>query len=151
MSEQKLTYKPIEQSDLPQLAQLYMNTFNGPPWGEDWTLQTSEKRLFQMFRVEDFRGLCVYRGPILCGMILGCMEQYYNEIVFNLREFCVGKELQGCGLGTEIFSYFTDELKKEGVGKILLYTLRTPWTMSFYEKQGMKEEKDLVLMKKILL
>ena len=42
-----------------------------------------------MINTEDSYGLCAYQGGVLCGAMLGCMEQFYNGIMFNVKEFWV--------------------------------------------------------------
>lgn len=143
-----ITYKTMELTDIPQLARLYVETFNAPPWNDGWTEETAGRRLHQMIHVEDFYGLCAYEDGVLCGMILGCMEQYYDRMNFSIREFCVSNQKRGQGLGTKIFRYFEEQLKEKGVDTVLLYTLRAPSTMGFYEKQEMEEAEELVLMRK---
>ena len=143
-----LTYKTMELSDVPQLVGMYVETFNAPPWNDGWTEETAGRRLHQMINVEDFFGLCTYQDGILCEMILGCMEQYYDRMIFSVREFCVSNQMRGQGLGTEIFRYFERKLKEAGVDEILLYTLRSASTIEFYCKQGMEEAGELVLMRK---
>lgn len=49
----------------------------------------AEKRLSQMINVEDFYGISAYKQGELCGMILGSKEQFYDGVMFNIKEFCV--------------------------------------------------------------
>ena len=38
-----------------------------------------------MINTEDSFGLCAYQEGNMCGAILGCMEQFYHKIMFNIK------------------------------------------------------------------
>ena len=106
----KLLYKEVEKSDLDEMAMLYVETFNSEPWNDKWTIDTAKKRLHQMINTEDFLGLSAYKDGLLCGVILGNMEQFYDGIMFNIKEFWVKNGMRGSGIGTEIFEEFEHRL-----------------------------------------
>ncbi len=143
-----LEYREINLSMLPQLSRLFAETFNAAPWKENWSQETAAKRLHQIITTEDFFGLGVYENGELCGMIMGCKEQYDERMIFQAREFCIRNTMQGCGLGTEIYRHLEEELKKQGIHRIFLYTIQDKMTEKFYEKQGFKRSPDLMLMEK---
>ena len=143
-----MKYKKIELLDIPELAELYIETFNSEPWNDKWTKETAEKRLHQMINVEGFYGLCAYKDDKLCGMILGCEEQFYNGKTFNIREFCVSNKLRGNGLGTKIFNKFEEELRKKQIKEIYLVTVRGDMTEHFYHKQKVSNREQYVVMGK---
>lgn len=66
-----------------------------------WTAATAGKRLEQMLRRESAYGLLAYDEAGLCGLVVGDEEQFYDEVQFQIREFCVGQQPPaGQGLGT---------------------------------------------------
>lgn len=144
----KLCYKEIEMEDLSELACLYVETFNSEPWNDEWTIDTATKRLKQMLNTEDSYGLCVYQGEILCGAVLGCMEQFYDGIMFNLKEFWVKNGMRGCGIGTKIFAEMEKRLKEKQIKNIILFTSKGDFTEYFYHKQDMKTNPEMVFMSK---
>ena len=103
-----------------------------------------------MINTEDSYGLCAYQGGVLCGAILGCMEQFYNGIMFNVKEFWVKNGMRGRGIGTQIFSEFEKTLKERQVGAIILFTSKGDFTEHFYHKQNMKSNPQMVFMEKKL-
>ena len=103
-----------------------------------------------MINTEDSYGLCAYQGGVLCGAILGCMEQFYNGIMFNVKEFWVKNGMRGRGIGTQIFSEFEKTLKERQVGAIILFTSKGDFTEHFYHKQNMKLNSQMVFMEKKL-
>ena len=145
-----LEYKNITLGDVKDLAEMYVETFNSEPWNDRWTIDTASKRLHQMINVEDFCGILARKNGILCGMILGSKEQYFDGTMFNIKEFCVKNEMRGKGLGTEIYKEFEIRMKEEGVSEIILFTSKGDYTEHFYHKQGLETYNDLTLMGKQL-
>ena len=143
-------YEEITIDRLYELASLYVDTFNSEPWNEKWTINTATKRLCQMINTEDSFGLCAYQDGGICGAILGCIEQFYNGTIFNIREFWVKNNLRGQGIGTQIFLECEKRLKDKQVGTIILFTSKGDFTEHFYHKQNMKSNPQMIFMEKKL-
>ncbi len=141
-------YKEITLDHLEELASLYVETFNSEPWNDEWTISTAKKRLQQMINTEDSYGLCAYEDGDLCVAILGCMEQFYNGIMFNVKEFWIKNGRRGQGLGTQIFAEFEKRLKEKQVEQMILFTSRGDFTEHFYHKQNMKTNPEMIFMEK---
>ncbi len=144
----ELIYKEMTIEDLDEIIEMYIETFNAPPWNDKWTYETVHLRLSQMINVQDFYGLCVYHQEKLSGIALGSMEQYYDGVRFNFKEFCVRNHLRGYGLGTKLLNELETRLTSMGVYEIMFYTLRHESAQGFYEKRGYSEIKELVIMNK---
>lgn len=143
-------YEEITIDHLDKLTELYVETSNSEPWNDEWTVCTAKKRLHQMINTEDAFGLCAYQEGDMCGVILGCMEQFYNGIMFNVKEFWVKNGMRGRGVGTQIFSEFEKRLKEKQVGQIILFTSKGDFTEHFYHKQNMKSNPQMIFMGKEL-
>ncbi len=145
-----LEYNIITLDDINNLAKMYVETFNSEPWNDSWTIDTASKRLHQMINVEDFCGISAKMNGILCGMILGSKEQFYDGVMLNIKEFCVKNGMRGHGLGSEIFKEFENRMKEEGVKEIILFTSKGDYTEHFYHKLGLESYSGLTLMGKQL-
>ena len=145
-----MQYDEITISDIDELAKLYVETFNSPPWNDEWSIETASRRLHQMINCEDFYGIKAYQEEILCGMILGSQEQFYNGIMFNIKEFCVKNEMRNKGLGTNILIEFEKRLRDKEISEIVLFTSRDDGTEGFYHKRGLKSYNSMVMMGKQL-
>ena len=145
-----LEYKEIKLENLSEITEIYMETFNAEPWNDNWTIETASKRLHQIITTEDFYGICAYNNGEICGLILGNMEQFYDGIMFNIKEFVVRNNMRGHGLGSKIFKEFETRLKNLGISEIILLTIRGKYTEHFYHNQGVKTCNDLIFMKKQL-
>lgn len=145
-----LAYRKITLENINEMADLFVESFNASPWNEKWTKETASKRLHQMINVEDFYGLCAYEENEICGMILGRMEQYYDGMVFQIKEFCIKNTKRGRGFGSVIFQEFKKRLKEKGIIEIYLMTKRGEFTEDFYRKQDVAVYTDMIIMGKRL-
>ncbi|MDS1002102.1 GNAT family N-acetyltransferase [Clostridium sporogenes] len=145
-----MNFKKISILDIKEVVDIYMNTFNSPPWNDKWTIETASKRLYQMINCESSYGLVAYEDELICGIILGNEEQYYDAIVFNIKEFCVRNDIRNKGLGTKIFEEFENRLKGKGMTKITLVTTKDYRTEGFYKKRGLESNNEMVVMEKEL-
>lgn len=143
-----MEYREIKISDTKAMAELFVKSFNTEPWNDNWTIETASKRLGQMINTEDSYGILAYKEDMLCGMVLGCEEQYYNGIMFNLKEFCVSNDMRNSGLGTIIITEFENRLKDRGIKEIVLLTSRGAGTEGFYNRRGFKSYEGMVMMGK---
>jgi aminoglycoside 6'-N-acetyltransferase I len=146
----KMRFEEITLSDINEISKMYADTFNSPPWNDEWSIETASKRLKQMINCEDFYGIIAYEDDVLCGMILGSEEQFYDGIMFNIKEFCVKNELRNKGIGTKILTEFEKRLKDKGVTEIILFTSRDDGTEGFYLRRGLKAYNGMVMMGKEL-
>lgn len=95
-------------------------------------------------------GLIAYEDDLICGMILGCEEQFYNGTMFNIKEFCVRNDLRNKGVGTKILEEFEKCLRDKGIREIILFTSRDDGTELFYRKRGLQSYNGMVMMDKEL-
>lgn len=143
-----IIFKEISRLQLEEMADLYMETFNATPWMDKWTKETALKRMEEMFALPDFYGICAYLDGGLCGMIFGNSELYFDGVNFNIKEFCVKRNMQRGGLGTRIFVEFEERLKGMGIKEIILLTSKGQATEGFYLKQNVVTYDGMVVMGK---
>lgn len=43
-----MIYKDLLKEHIPELAILYVDTFNSPPWDDEWSIESASNRLLQM-------------------------------------------------------------------------------------------------------
>lgn len=145
-----MKFKEIELSDLDTLVEMFIETFNAKPWNDKWTISSASKRLTQMINCPDSYGLLAYIDNTPAGLILGAEEQYYNGLMFNIKEFCVSNQLRGKGLGTIIYEEFEKRLREKGVREIILLTSQGPQTEGFYQKRGFEHNKSMIMMSRLI-
>lgn len=90
-----MKFSELTQDRLPEVTGLFIEAFNAPPWNDNWTKETAEKRLKQQFSSPDDYGLiCEIDGQIAC-MVIGKEEQYCDDRHFMIQEFCTRVDLHG--------------------------------------------------------
>ncbi len=144
----ELIYEEITEDHLDEMARLYVETFNAAPWNDEWTFETARKRLHMMVHTEVSFGLCAYKEGQICGAVLGAMEQFYDGLMFEVKEYWVKNEMRGQGIGAKLFTEMERRLRERGVKNIVLITAKGDATEHFYHKQGMGSDPDMVFMTK---
>ena len=145
-----LTFDEIRPEQLDDLAQLYADTFNAPPWNDHWTIATAKGRLQLMLQNPASCTLAAHQNGAPAGFVLGVREQYYDGLVVEIKEFCVRNDLRGQGIGSALYGQYQSRLQKAGILRVILTTLRGPQTQPFYQKQGFQEAHQLCIMSKTL-
>lgn len=141
-----MDYREIVLEDIQELAKIYAETFNSDPWYDKWTQKTAEKRLYQMANNGGFFGILSYDESGITGMIMGESEQYFDGVIFNVKEFCVKNELRGKGIGTELLTEFERRLKGMGIRETVLMTNLED--EEFYKKRGFHRSRGIIYMGK---
>jgi aminoglycoside 6'-N-acetyltransferase I len=148
--EMDVVYKKISEDMLDEIIELFVETFNSQPWNDNWTVQTSSKRLCPIIFTEGFFGLSAYQDNKICGFTMGFFEQYCDEKEFIIKEFAIRNMGRGRGLGSQLLMEFEKRLREMGVKKIILLTLKGNLTEHFYEKNGFKTNTKMAFMNKTI-
>ncbi len=135
----------VAYTDLPELAESYMRTFNGEPWFDRWTREIALQRLRQLYKTEGFHGLAIWGDDSPLGAVLGREEYYYGGNCFQIVELWVEPKAQHMGWGGKLL----DELKEmlcENVRKIYLITMADDNILKFYGKNHFIVQKGMCLL-----
>lgn len=143
-----MNFREISITDLTVLSDLYIKTFNAPPWNDEWTEKTATTRLAQMINCAGFYGIILMYKLEPCGFVLGNKEEYYNATHFQIKEMCIVPSEQRCGCGTLLMQEMEQRLQLQGVQELYLFTGRINEIVSFYSKNGFEEWTGMVLMGK---
>jgi aminoglycoside 6'-N-acetyltransferase I len=121
---------------------LYVKTFNAPPWNEDWSPADALQRLGDFLASPRSAGVCVtdLDGEVI-GFALGHRERYSDGDHFLLQELCVRQDLQRQGHGTELLQGLGEVLP--GVSRWYLLTAHASEAASFYQKNGFRPAKQV--------
>ena len=146
-----MIFEIMRFTHLPELAKLYVQTYNAPPWFDGWTAETVEQKLSQMLKCEGSYGIVSKdtHGTIT-GMIVGEKEIYYNCIQFFIKDFCVAYDLRGTGIGSELLKELERQLVSMDIREMYLFTSRTDDTEGFYQKRGFTTWDGMVMMGKTI-
>ena len=146
-----MTFETMQYKHLQELAQLYVQTYNAPPWNDEWNEETAYQKLSQMMHCEGFLGIVsIDSHGTITGMIIGEKEIYFNCIQFFIKDFCVAYKLRGTGIGSELMKELERQLISMGIRRMYLFTSRTDDTEGFYQKRGFTSWDDMVMMGKTI-
>ena len=140
----------LTEKHLKECANIYIYTFNEPPWNDSWTDVTAYKRLEEIYKTPGFIGMLVMENDQVVAAVLGNLETWFEGYMYNLKEMFVKKTIKGKGTGSFLFSGLEEELKNHEVTSISLFTSRGDLTEKFYLKNGCLTEEDMIMMCKKL-
>ncbi|MCR5762186.1 MAG: GNAT family N-acetyltransferase, partial [Treponema sp.] len=113
----------LDQSHLPEAAELYRESFAGEPWNDDW----SDRNQLTEY-IKEVSGHCnaLNYGLLIDGKLaaisLGGIRHWWEGANYNIDEFCVSKKLQGQGIGSRFMAMIEEDIKKRGIAGIFLQT-----------------------------
>jgi GNAT superfamily N-acetyltransferase len=146
-----MTYEVINDVYIPKLAEIYVKTYNAPPWNDEWTISTATKKLDEMINCRNSFGLvCFDDESNIIGIIIGSSETYYNCKQFFIKDFLILPDFQGRGIGSRLMNELEGRLKDMGINKTYLITSRTNKTEKYYHKRGYTSWDGIVVMGKYL-
>jgi len=137
-----VTIRNIDKRDLESCAALYAQVFSSAPWSEPWTAQAALDRLNHFYESNGFAGVLAESDGVL-GFALGNAEPFHTEVLFYLREMCVGPAHQGRGLGGRLYQALERELSLKSVKRVYLATERAIPAARFYIKNGFEHMEEM--------
>ncbi len=138
--------KKIVPEMLGELTELFVETFNAPPWNDMWSNESARLRLRDIIRMPNFCGAAEYRDGKLAALIMGHGEMSYDGIHFQILEFCVANDMKGQGIGGQLLKDFMGYLERKGVTSVYLLTMRGRASEDFYAAHGFDTVEDMCVM-----
>jgi aminoglycoside 6'-N-acetyltransferase I len=130
----------LDDSYLPEMAELFKNSFSGEPWNDNWSdsvqLMEYVKEISGGYNALNY-GL--FRDGKLAAMSLGMIRHWWEGTNYNIEELCVSPDLQGQGIGTHFMRLIEDAISGKGLCGIFLQTDNDKPSYRFYQKNGFKE------------
>ncbi len=130
----------LNDSYLPQMAELYREAFAGEPWNDDWsdTKQLNEymKDISKAYNALNY-GLLI--DGKLVGMSVGKINHWWEGTNYNIEELCVSPTYQSQGLGSRFLALIEERVREKGLSGIFLQTDNDKPSYHFYHKNGFKD------------
>ena len=130
----------LNDSYLPQMAELYKEAFSGEPWNDDWSdtnqLYEYMKDISKAYNALNY-GLMI-DGKLVC-MSVGKINHWWEGTNYNIEELCVSPSYQGQGIGSEFLNLIEQCVREKGLAGIFLQTDNDKPSYHFYHKNGFKD------------
>ena len=130
----------LDESYLPQMAELMKEAFGGKPWNDDWSdaMQLSEymKDISMPYRPLNY-GLML--DGKLVGISVGKVNHWWEGTSYVIEELCISPACQGQGLGSKFLGLIEQNIQEKGVSGIFLQTENNKPAYRFYHKNGFKD------------
>jgi len=142
--------KPILESHLYEISNIYIQIFNNNPWNEKWTKDIAYKRLKMFYDSDQFIGTYIETNNQIIGFLFGHKEYYSDSQIFLIDEIGVIKEYNNQKIGTKLIDNLISNLKIINISQMYAITTRDNSTNLFYEKNNFQIDNDTVLVKRII-
>lgn len=130
----------LDESYLPQMAELYREAFAGKPWYDDWsdTQQLNEymKDISKAYNALNY-GLLI--DGKLAGMSVGKINHWWEGTNYNIEELCISPSDQRQGIGSRFLELIEQCVREKGLAGIFLQTDNDKPAYHFYHKNGFQD------------
>jgi aminoglycoside 6'-N-acetyltransferase I len=139
-------HSPLDEDDIVECSQLYVDTFKHAPWNEEWQIEDAFDRLSNFLSPLYSIGFKIVKDNEIVGFLIGEIEQWNGTKNFYLKEMCVSNSMQRSGLGKKLITVLQNELKNRGISRIYLITQRETIPEWFYSALDFTANQSLVIM-----
>ena len=130
----------LDDSYLPQMAELYREAFSGEPWNDDWS---DEVQLIEYMKDISKAYNALNYGLLLDGKLVGIsvgkINHWWEGTNYNIEELCVSPSYQGRGIGSTFIGMIEQRIYEKGLAGIFLQTDNDKPSYRFYHKNGFKD------------
>jgi aminoglycoside 6'-N-acetyltransferase I len=142
----------LGEKDIEAAVVLFVDAFTNPPWNYDWmNMENAGRYIRDLYRTPGFLGFTHYDGDRLISVCLGCINDYFQNTQYEIKELAVAYEAQRKGVGSRVLGMLEEYLgMHRGVEFV---TLQTAWlspAYDFYRRNNyLMMEENSFLIKKI--
>ena len=136
-------------ADLDGAAELYLKTFNAPPWNEAWGLDAARERLAGILNSPNGLGVLACRDGAPIAFALGYFEAWVSGSHFQLKEMCTAPEHRRQGIGSYVLEFLLRALKERGVVQVFCETRSGVPAEEFYRHAGFRTLNVVALGKRL--
>lgn len=98
--------RPIDESDVEEISQVFVACFSAPPWNEAWTAVVAHACISPKLQAQSSRGYVAIINNSVVGAAFGQIEGGLNRNKFQLQEFFVLPSAQRQGIGKNYFQHY---------------------------------------------
>ncbi len=141
---------PLLEKHITQCVDLHISAFNPEPWGDEWTVETATKYLYEFFTHKRFVGFVVIDNNVVTGALLAREKTYFCGDEFYIEELFVAPDSQRKGYGKALMKAVEKYVEGKGFDAITLLTDKNTHAMDFYSKNKYKPADNMRLLYKLI-
>jgi len=127
----------LDESYLPQMAELFKDAFGREPWNDNWS---DKAQLMEYIKEISGSYNSLHFGLLVNGQLkafsIGMIRHWWEGTNYNIEELCVSPDMQGQGVGTRFMGMISDEVRRRGLAGIFLQTDSDKPAYRFYHRNG---------------
>jgi len=129
--------EPFSQDDLQSCVDLFIETYNCPPWYNQWTTTTARNYLTELVDSKRFVGFTLWNQGKLIGAAFCHEKTWWNSDELYIDEFFISTRFQRKGYGKTLLNSISEYAKQRHLASITLLTDNRKPAYNFYTKNGM--------------
>ena len=134
------SFTTLDESYLPQIAELFAGAFGGEPWHDDWSnSEQLNKYIRDLSCCFSSLNYGLFANGRLAAVSIGTVRHWWEGMNYIIEEFCVSPDVQHKGVGTRFMSMIEDDIRKRGISGIFLQTESNMPSYKFYRKNGFED------------
>lgn len=146
-----LTFRNLCCDDVDEIADLYIQTYQAPPWNEVYTSNKSVKEfILNHLNNNYFLGYVAIEEQRIVAASIGFKKPWPEGMEYYIDDFFVGLHHQNKGIGSLLMSHIKKDISSKNLNAILLHTERGYPSESFYVKQGFERHTNMLLLSKLI-
>ncbi|MCL1862259.1 MAG: GNAT family N-acetyltransferase [Defluviitaleaceae bacterium] len=140
--------KKFKPEDLKACCDLYIKTFNAPPWNDSWTQEAALRCLGDLTERKRFFGYTLWSGDKLVGAVFAYTKTFYTGDEVYVDELFISPDHQRKGYGTALMAEIEKYATENSITCITLLTAIHHPAYDFYKNHGYETSKSMAFMYK---
>ena len=132
-----MNIRAFEQTDINNCISDFIQSFNSPPWNEEWSRERACEYINDVFKSPKFIGFILFSGDENIAYAL-CLKRYWwnkdDRYKLCVELFFTKPAYQQRGYGTILLEHIEKYAKDNRLKSIMLYTRKDKPAYHFYEK-----------------
>jgi len=138
-------------TDIHELAAIWVNVFNSPPWNDNWDIESSTERLNIQISNPYFIGFKIKENGITAGFIIARIIGLPNGKGIFIDDLCVSIESQKKGYGRALINEIENIAKEMNIKMIIATTAKQMPSYLFYQNIGFIDNQSTIGLYKMVL
>ncbi|MDB5136024.1 MAG: family N-acetyltransferase [Mucilaginibacter sp.] len=127
-----MNIRPLTKNDINKCAELYIKSYNQPPWNYNFTLEKAIKYLTEYVDSQRFVGFVLCEEDNIAGAVLGHSKTWWTNDLLFVDEVFISPERQRLGYGKFLLDHTENFAREKGYEVITLMTNKYMPAMKFY-------------------